>query len=42
MDEVNLIGRERRLNGYRVGYKQNAKGEHVVALIWSPQPVVKH
>ena len=39
MDEVDLIGRDRRLSGYRVAYKQNVNGEHVVAIIWPiPSP----
>jgi hypothetical protein len=37
MDEVNLIGQGRGLKGYRVAYKTNAKGEHVVAIIWGTQ-----
>ena len=37
MDEVEQIGRGRKLKGYRVAFKKNAKGENVVALLWPPQ-----
>ena len=28
----------RGLVGFRVAYKMNAKGEHVVAIVFPPQP----
>lgn len=37
MGEIERIARAKHLVGYRVAYKQNAKGEHVVALIYPPQ-----
>jgi hypothetical protein len=35
MSAVEELARQRRLDGARVLYKVNAKGEHVVALIWA-------
>jgi hypothetical protein len=36
MHKVTLIGQQRRLRGYRVGYNEPdaRRGEHVVAIIW--------
>jgi hypothetical protein len=38
MREIEQIATRQRLQGYRVAYKRNAKGEHVVALLFPPQP----
>jgi hypothetical protein len=35
---VEEVARAKHLLGWRVGYKKNDKGEHVVALIFPPQP----
>jgi hypothetical protein len=37
MQEVEALAKSRGMKGHRVGYKLNAKGEHVVAMIWPPQ-----
>jgi hypothetical protein len=42
MELVGELAASRGMKNYRVGHKQNAKGEHVVALIWSPEPTVTH
>jgi hypothetical protein len=34
MSEVERLAKQRGLDGARVLYKANARGEHVVALIW--------
>jgi hypothetical protein len=34
MEELAQIARSRGLRGARVAYKQNARGEHVIALIF--------
>jgi len=38
MRAIEELAGQRGLKGYRVAYKQNAKGEHVVALIFPAQP----
>jgi len=38
MRAIEELASQRGLQGYRVAYKQNAKGEHVVALIFPAQP----
>jgi hypothetical protein len=37
MSAVEDLARARHLAGFRVAYKPNAQGEHVVALIFPPQ-----
>ena len=32
------LARAKHLVGHRIAYKMNDKGEHVVALIFPPQP----
>lgn len=39
MNAVEELARRRGLAGFRVAYKQNGRGEHVVALIYPPQPL---
>jgi hypothetical protein len=34
MSAVEVVGRTQELQHFRVAYKRNARGEHVVALIW--------
>jgi len=36
MSAIEELARARELSGFRVAYKQNARGEHVVALIFPP------
>ncbi len=36
MEVVAALAASRGMKDYRVAYKQNAKGEHVVAVIWPP------
>lgn len=36
MEVIDGLAASRGMKGYRVAYKQNAKGEHVVAVIWPP------
>jgi hypothetical protein len=39
MGDIETIARARDLRGYyRVAYKKNGDGHHVVALIFEPQP----
>ncbi|HXX65847.1 MAG TPA: hypothetical protein VEK07_01615 [Polyangiaceae bacterium] len=38
MRAIEQLAKERGIVGSRVAYKQNAKGEHVVALIFPSQP----
>jgi hypothetical protein len=38
MQALMQLASERHLSGSRVVYRQNPKGEHVVALIFPPQP----
>jgi hypothetical protein len=38
MTEIEQLARAKHLVGHRIAYKMNAKGEHVVALIFPPQP----
>jgi hypothetical protein len=38
MHAVEELARSRHVVDFRVAYKRNAKGEHVVALIFPPQP----
>jgi predicted membrane GTPase involved in stress response len=37
MAALDELCRARGLVGFRVGYKTNAKGEHVVAVVFPPQ-----
>jgi hypothetical protein len=37
IDVVEMLARQRALPGYRVVYRTNPKGEHVVAVIWPPE-----
>ena len=37
MQTIEGLARSRELAGFRVAYKMNAAGEHVVALIYPPQ-----
>jgi hypothetical protein len=37
MQVVEALATSGGMKGFRVAYKQNAKGEHVVAVIWPPQ-----
>jgi hypothetical protein len=37
MEVIDALAASRGMKGYRVAYKQNANGEHVVAVIWPPQ-----
>ena len=37
MEVIDALAASRGMKGYRVAYKQNAKGEHVVAVIWPPR-----
>jgi hypothetical protein len=36
MGAIEELARAKQLAGFRVAYKQNARGEHVVALIFPP------
>jgi ribosomal protein L35AE/L33A len=38
MAEIDQIAKAKHLVGHRVAYKMNDKGEHVIALIFPPQP----
>jgi hypothetical protein len=38
MTDIERLAKARHITGYRVAYKVNARGEHVVALIFPPQP----
>jgi hypothetical protein len=38
MAAVEEVARAKKLVAFRVAYKRNAQGEHVVALIFPPQP----
>lgn len=38
MNEIEQVARAKHLVGFRVAYKTNDRGEHVVALIFPPQP----
>jgi hypothetical protein len=38
MSDIEELAKARKLVDARVAYKKNAKGEHVVALIFPPQP----
>jgi len=38
MNAIEQLAQVRGLQGFRVAYKQNSRGEHVVALIFPPQP----
>jgi hypothetical protein len=39
MGDIEQVAKKHNLRGYyRVGYKRNADGHHVVALIFEPQP----
>jgi hypothetical protein len=38
MGQIEKIAEAERLIGYRVAYKMNDKGEHVVALIYQSYP----
>ena len=38
MGQIEKIAEAERLVGYRVAYKKNDKGEHVVALIYQCYP----
>ena len=38
MGQIEKIAEAERLIGYRVAYKKNDKGEHVVALIYQSYP----
>ena len=38
MTELEQLARAKRLVGHRVVYKMNDRGEHVIALIFPPQP----
>jgi hypothetical protein len=38
MDAVEEVARAKKLVDFRVAYKRNSQGEHVVALIFPPQP----
>jgi hypothetical protein len=38
MDALEVVARSKKLVDFRVAYKRNAQGEHVVALIFPPQP----
>jgi hypothetical protein len=37
IDVMETVARKRALPGYRVVYRVNPKGEHVVAVIWPPE-----
>jgi hypothetical protein len=37
MEDVAALAASRGMKDYRVAYKQNAHGEHVVAVIWPPR-----
>jgi hypothetical protein len=37
MEVIEKLAASRGMKSYRVGYKQNGMGEHVVAVIWPPQ-----
>ena len=37
MEVVDALVKSRGMTKARVAYKTNAKGEHVVAIIWPPQ-----
>jgi hypothetical protein len=37
MEVVEALVKSRGMAKARVAYKSNAKGEHVVAIIWPPQ-----
>jgi hypothetical protein len=38
MNEIDELALRRCIAGYRVAYRMNDRGEHVVALIFPPQP----
>jgi hypothetical protein len=38
MNEIDQLARAKHLVGHRVAYKMNDKGEHVVAVMFPPQP----
>jgi hypothetical protein len=38
MEVVDELMKRRGPAGYRVVYKTNPRGEHVVAVIWPPEP----
>jgi len=38
MEVVEALVKSRGMKSYRVAYKTNSKGEHVVAIIWPPSP----
>jgi hypothetical protein len=38
MNAIEELAQARSLQGARVAYKRNSQGEHVVALIFPPQP----
>jgi hypothetical protein len=37
IDVMETVAQKRALLGYRVVYRVNPKGEHVVAVIWPPE-----
>jgi hypothetical protein len=37
MEVIDALVRSRGMTTAKVAYKSNAKGEHVVAIIWPPQ-----
>lgn len=38
VDVVEELARRHELVGYRVVYRSNPRGEHVVSIIWPPDP----
>jgi hypothetical protein len=38
MNEIEQLARAKHLVNHRVAYKMNERGEHVIALIFPPQP----
>ncbi len=38
MAALDRLVRDKQVRGARIVYKQNARGEHVVAIVFPPQP----